>query len=153
MQSGALGTFLVSAVLWTVAWFFVAGYKQSMRLLQWPSTPGIIQSIDSVASAGRRGSGGGRTLKLSYTYVVNGAEYKGDQWRWKNNGVSQSDFQSLQATVTPGSSAPVYYNPQSPHESVLHRDMPSKPWVYSASAFCIGFPLLCWLMVLPKLRR
>jgi hypothetical protein len=102
------------------------GIRKSKSVQQWPSTTGRITESTTLGSFQQ--SGKGRIWieepKLSYTYVVDGKEYTGH-----DIGIAETDTASKQAAedkIAPypmGKDVTVFYNPKSPDDSVLEKQL------------------------------
>lgn len=99
--------------------------RQGLKTNDWPATAGrIIESKVSDSSErrepGSRFSSKKYTVRVLYSYHVNDQKFEGDRLRYGNKSykswVSAKDEQLL---FPAGKEVQVYYDPMSPHQSVL----------------------------------
>jgi hypothetical protein len=99
--------------------------RQGLKTNDWPATAGrIIESKVSGSSErrepGSRFSSKKYTVRVLYSYHINGQKFEGDRLRYGNKSykswVSAKDEQLL---FPAGKEVQVYYDPMSPHQSVL----------------------------------
>ncbi len=141
--------FLVGA---TIAGFGMRTVLQARESGSWPSVPGIIRS-STVAS--QRGSKGGTTYKpeVTYSYTVDGTEYRGDLIAYGLKGSSSSSrsfAQYYDAKYPEGATVPVAYDPAHPQTSVLEPGVSKRAFilvvfgaVFAMNALMFG--LISWL--------
>jgi hypothetical protein len=100
--------------------------RYALQTRRWPRVPGQIESASVKAFQERKDDGPGwRTHyrpEIVYSYVVEGVRYTGDK---ASRGVQSSSTMEAPARrraarYAPGSTVPVYYNPENPAESVLN---------------------------------
>lgn len=143
--------FLVGA---TIAGFGVRTVFQARESGSWPSVPGVIRS-STVTS--QRGSKGGTTYKpeVTYSYTIDGTEYRGDLIAYGLKGSSSSSrgfAQYYDNKYPEGSTVPVAYDPAHPQTSVLEPGVSKRAFLMFAfgAIFAVNalmFGLVYWLFI------
>ena len=104
-------------------------YLESRSARNWPAVEGIITKSDTRV---QRSPGSGSTpttiADVWYTYNVDGIEYHNDTISHAQYGASSASHAVKEARRYPvGSKVRVYYNPDSPRDSVLEHKI---PWIF-----------------------
>jgi hypothetical protein len=102
--------------------FSISMGKRSLRLLRWPQTTAAILDKEVVRSDKALGPTPSARweVRLSYTYSVNGKEYRGDKiWPYLEV-LNKENAAKLMNKLETG--IPVYYNPADPAEAYLRRN-------------------------------
>jgi hypothetical protein len=121
---------LVFALIGGVATWFV-GVKpllQAQSAKSWDEVPCKIRTayVDS-----HKGSKGGRTysIKVSYSYSVDGRQYVGDRYNFSTGSSSGREWRDRAVDALTAQTDPVcYVNPAEPMESVLVREIGNEAW-------------------------
>lgn len=96
------------------------------------------------ATEGRTGEGGGYTPRVTYRYVVNGAEFTADRTGFAVSTVKRAVAERQLALIPDG--VEVWYNPLDPHDAYLERHGPAAGWAILALAvLLVGGALLAML--------
>lgn len=130
---GVIGVRLFAAVfilIGAVATWFV-GLKPLLQVRaaeSWTEVPCKIRTafVDS-----HKGSKGGRTysIKVSYSYSVDGQKYIGDRYSFATGSSSGREWRERAVNALTAESNPVcYVNPGNPQESVLVREFGGEVW-------------------------
>ncbi|MFY7817054.1 MAG: DUF3592 domain-containing protein [Akkermansiaceae bacterium] len=102
--------------------------RQGLKTNDWPVTEGSIVESKIVeekasGSSGRRRARGfdmKYTVHVRYSYEVNGQKFESDRLRYGNESHdSRASANDEQLLYSPGKAVQVYYDPMSPHQSVL----------------------------------
>ncbi len=102
--------------------------RQGLKTNDWPVTAGriieskIVEENVSGSSARRRTHSFDRkyTINVRYSYEMNGQKFEGDRLRYGNKSYrSWASAKDEQLLFLPGKEVQVYYDPTTPHQSVL----------------------------------
>lgn len=91
--------------------------RQGMKTNGWPATAGtmIASEVDDDPTMDHD-----YTINVRYTYEVNGQKFEGDRLRYGNKSYrSWASAKDEQLLFLPGREVQVYYDPTTPHQSVL----------------------------------
>ncbi|MBN8712260.1 MAG: hypothetical protein BGO12_18025 [Verrucomicrobia bacterium 61-8] len=139
--------FLIGA---TIAGFGVRTVLQARESATWPSAQGIILS----STVKTQSDSDGTTYKpeVTYTYTVDGTEYRGDliAYGMKGSSASYGFAQHYDKKYPEGSTIPVAYDPAKPQTSVLEPGVSKRAFITVAfgAIFAINgllFGLIWWL--------
>lgn len=100
----------------------------SMRAKSWPTTEGIVSSVNVEQSSGRRGQLSFRPV-IKYGYTVTGLPYGGQRIDFGDESTSSVD--EAMATVAgyhEGQSVTVHYDSKNPANSVLETGNTGSSW-------------------------
>ncbi len=121
--------------------------RQGLKTNGWPATVGSM-----IASEVYYGPGTDRdyTVNVRYSYEVNGQKFESDRLRYGNKSYEHwSSAKDEQLLFTPGKEVQVYYDPISPHQSVLIKGIG-----YSWLALALGLmALVIGLVVMFHMAR
>jgi len=132
-RAGTIGVRIFASIfilIGGVATWFV-GLKPLLQVQaakSWIEVPCKIRTayVDS-----HKGSKGGRTysIKVSYSYSVDGQKYLGDRYNFSTGSSSGRDWRERAVNALTAESNPVcYVNPSNPQESVLARELGGDVW-------------------------
>lgn len=102
------------------------GILEQAASKNFPSTAGRITHSELTSQHGSHGAS--YDVKLEYEYEVDGRSYKGTRYRCIRTGSLEAMRQVVDAHPV-GSSAPVYYNPKDPQDSLLSPGMERSDWM------------------------
>lgn len=101
------------------------------------------------------------SFKISYNYTVDGEQYTGDRWSFKDLDYVATGAMATSSThrqFKPGAAITVYYHRKRPHDAVLsieHSPPPSKGWYEEIFIllFFFAIAVLCWPGVMNALEE
>ncbi len=108
-------------------------YKSDKESLQWPSTEGVILSSEVITDRGKSDDADPRhTAAITYSYTVDGYEYTGKRISVAGQTfLDKSKAGNLVRRYKKGLRVKVYYDPRTPHISILERGNASGPPIIS----------------------
>lgn len=126
-------------------------YFRARASQHWPTAEGRIREASALYFAERKSKKrgfypAGYEYHVLYTYTVGGKEYRGDTLRFESDTEIFSDEQAARAwiaTYKPGTTAPVYYDPNTPAICTLTHDYRLSPSGLGYCAFFTALTLFC----------
>ena len=136
------------AIPGAIAGVIVYKLREVQRAAQWPSTQGRIVHARLRSVRGKQSDGSatiGNVPDIEYAYSVDGVEYHGKRISIGDIAAGSPEVEAALARYQPGSTGPVWYNPDNPGEAVLERDPPASPTVLytvAAGVLLAGFAVV-----------
>lgn len=114
----------------------------------WPTTASRILRSEMAWSQTSSSSKSNPYALIRYSYSVNGREYENDRISFDNVSKSREVTELLVAQYPAGTEASVYYQPNSPENSVLQPGIPYRQCAFALVVFVAfgGFGLLALFM-------
>jgi hypothetical protein len=125
------------AIPGAIAGVIVVRLREVRRAALWPSVQGRIVHARLRAVRGKRSDGSATVSNvpdIEYVYTAGDVEYRGKRIGIGEIRAGGPDVEAALARYQPGSTGPVYYNPDNPNEAVLERDPPASPTILYAIA-------------------
>jgi hypothetical protein len=131
MNSATKGRLLGLAGLSVFAVWITVSLGSSLFLclesLTWPTV--AVQVISSSLNTGESNAGRWWEPDVSYSYRVNGRDYRSSNFRFMMPPIYQEDAaRQLQSEYPEGASVKAAYNPRNPSQSVLNPGIPAGMW-------------------------
>jgi hypothetical protein len=120
-----------------IAGVIVFRLREVRHAALWPSVQGRIVHARLRAVRGKQSDGSATVSNLpdiEYAYSVGDVEYRGKRISIGEIRAGSPDVEAALARYQPGTTGPVFYNPDNPGEAVLERDPPASPTILYAIA-------------------
>lgn len=113
---------LLAAVAWVVS-KEIAEYRRAKESESWPSVRGRVEGIATEFHPGARHKRRGYTVKVAYSYAVEGRSYRSERVQFMTEAERHPDEAAARAAVAefPPGPVTVYYDPRKPAEATLVR--------------------------------
>jgi hypothetical protein len=121
---GTIVLVIVSLGLLGLAGWMGWEFYSASAPLSWPTTEGVVRQGRIKEILKTRG-GSQYQAAISYEYTVPGKQYTGDTFNTRNNYINRDSVAAVSQRYHSGARCSVYYNPNSPDQSVL---VPERTW-------------------------
>jgi hypothetical protein len=136
------------AIPGAIAGVIVYKLREVRRAARWPSTQGRIVHARLHSVRGKQSDGSTTVSNLpdiEYAYSVGDVEYRAKRIGIGEIRAGSPDVEAALARYQPGSTGPVYYNPDNPNEAMLERDPPANPatlYAVAAGVVLVGLAVV-----------